>query len=227
MTAGLVCEGVDFVRRGRGGAEEAILVGIEARFPAGAVSVITGATGAGKSTLLHLLAGLMRPTRGRILADGEPVSRWITPHLDRWRRRVGIVFQEGGLFDDLTVLENVLVPLVPRGGSVETMRAESLHWLRWMDVDPLAAEPAGSLSGGQRQRVAAARALALRPEILLADEPTAHQDETGARRIIDALRHAEARGATVVAAAHDPRLCGPDAETLRWRLTDGRLSEIP
>ncbi len=180
-----------------------LLRDIDAAFPGGQVVLVSGRSGAGKSTLLHLLAGLLRPSRGEILADGQPVSRWLTAHRDRWRRRVGIVFQQDHLVSDLTVLENVMLPLVPRSGGPRHWRTCGLAMLARLDAGDLAPQPVAALSGGQRQRVAAARALVDAPDYVVADEPAAHQDLDNARRLGRLLRQTADRGAVVVVAAHD------------------------
>jgi ABC-type lipoprotein export system ATPase subunit len=184
-------------------ATESLLRNIDAVFSGGRVVLISGRSGAGKSTLLHLLAGLLRPTSGEILADGQPVSRWLTAHRDRWRRRVGIVFQQDHLISDLTVLENVMLPLIPRSGSPRHWRDSSRKMLARLNAGPLAQQSVNALSGGQRQRVATARALVDAPDYILADEPTAHQDLENAQRLGRLLRQAADRGAVVVVAAHD------------------------
>ncbi|MGD9331582.1 MAG: ATP-binding cassette domain-containing protein [Desulfobacterales bacterium] len=176
---------------------------IDALFPGGQVSLVSGPSGAGKSTLLHLLAALLRPTSGEIVADGQPVSRWLTTHRDRWRRHLGIVFQQDRLVSRLTALENVMLPLIPRSGGPHQWRRRSQEMLSRLNAGALAGKMVAALSGGQRQRVAGARALVNRPDYLLADEPVAHQDLDNARRVGDLLQQAADRGAVVVVAAHD------------------------
>ena len=176
---------------------------IDAVFPGGQVSLVSGPSGAGKSTLLHLLAGLLRPTGGEIVADGQPVSRWLTAHRDRWRRRVGIIFQQDHLINHLTALENVMLPLIPRSGGPRHWRTRSQEMLARLDVAALSGKMISTLSGGQRQRVAGARALVDAPDYVLADEPAAHQDFENACRVGDLLRQAANRGAVVIVVAHD------------------------
>lgn len=187
----------------RGNAPDLLLRDIAARFPGGRITLISGASGVGKSTLLHLLAGLLRPRQGEIWADGQPVSRWLAAHRDRWRRQVGIMFQQDRLIGHLTALENVFLPLIPRNGGPRQWRARGLDMLARLKVDELAGQPATSLSGGQRQRVSAARALVGAPDYIVADEPAAHQDLENARGLGLILREAADRGAVVVVAAHD------------------------
>ena len=106
---GLICRQI--VYQHRGGPQ--VFDGLDACFPRRSMTLVTGSTGIGKSTLLHLLGGLLRPTSGEILVGGKSVSRWRTVHLDRWRRQVGYLFQHLHLIHELTVLDNVVLPLVP------------------------------------------------------------------------------------------------------------------
>jgi len=204
-----------------------LLRDIEAVFPGGQIVLVSGRSGAGKSTLLHLLAGLLRPSSGEIVADGQPVSRWLTAHRDRWRRRVGVVFQQDRLVSDLTVLENVMLPLVPRSGGLRHWRTSGLAMLARLDAYDLAPQSVDALSGGQRQRVAAARALVDTPDYVVADEPTAHQDLDNARRLGHLLRQTADRGAVVVVAAHDRHVDEWLNVDQRLMLDNGYLQPAP
>jgi ABC-type lipoprotein export system ATPase subunit len=201
----------------------ALLDDVDLSLSGGEVVLVSGISGAGKSTLLHLLSGLLRPTAGEILADQEPISRWLTSHRDRWRRRVGIIFQQEHLAAELSVLENVMLPLIPRSGGPRRWRAQSREILSCLDVGHLAGAAIASLSGGQRQRVAVARALVDAPDYIMADEPAAHQDEANARRIGSLLRKAADRGAVVVVAGHDRQGHGWIAIDRHLILSDGKL----
>jgi ABC-type lipoprotein export system ATPase subunit len=221
---GLATRGLELVYDASAGSPRTVLQDVSAVFPRGALSLVTGATGAGKSSLLHLLAGLLRPTAGEVLADGAPVSRWVAGHRDRWRRRVGVVFQAANLFSGLSVLENVILPLVPRGRSLTALRAAGLEVLAELGLADLAGAWADRLSGGERQRVALARALVGRPDFLIADEPTAHQDPENAARVLQALAACRGRNAAVVVAAHDPRVIAAGVADRHWHLAAGRLA---
>ncbi len=180
----------------------AVLRGVNAVFPSGAIGLVTGENGSGKTTLLHLLAGLLRPTEGEVEADGQPVSRWTASHRDRWRRRVGIGFQHLRLIGDLTALENVMLPSLPRERSLKPLRERAMAALDKLECADLAFRSAEGLSGGERQRIALARALAHHPRYLIVDEAFSHQDGKGAALIKTALVGMAERGATVVASAH-------------------------
>jgi len=227
MGSALVCQDITLLRRGWDGSPRTVLKSVNAVFSAGQVTLISGLTGAGKSTLLHILAGLLRPSQGQVLADNCPVSRWNTAYRDRWRRKVGIVFQHPRLLIDLTVLENVMLPMIPRISSIARLRQHGYEALEKLDISHLAGQPAFMLSGGEQQRVSIARALVSQPEILIADEPTAHQDEAGAAAIIQRISECRRPGSITIIAAHDARLVGHGKFADRqFELKDGSLKEL-
>lgn len=189
----------------------------------GSPLLITGATGEGKSSLLHILAGLHRPRSGQVWADGAPVSRWLAGHRDQWRRRAGIVFQQPLLLPDLSALENVILPLLPRTDRISSPRRQAETALGLCRMAHAAARPARLLSGGESQRVALARALVVEPDWLFLDEPTAHQDADGVAVVLDCLRRAALRGAAVIVVSHDPRLADCPFFVRRYHLAGGCL----
>lgn len=181
---------------------------------------LIGPSGSGKSTLLHLLAGLERPTSGSVewpaLGARTPDSR--RPFVPG----VAVVFQGPSLVPTLDVLENVLVPLQLQGISAVEARHRAGEALQAVGVDDLVDRLPEELSGGQAQRVAVARALATRPQAILADEPTGQLDAATGRHVVEALLDAADRaGAALLVTTHDPRV----AERLhtRWVMEDGRL----
>jgi ABC-type lipoprotein export system ATPase subunit len=220
---GLACRALTFSRPTAG----LVLDGIEADFPCGRATLITGATGAGKSTLLHLLAGLLGPTSGEVWADGLPVSRWSAPHRECWRRTVGIVFQHLHLLNDVTLLENVLLPCVPRPERWPAALGEARRLLERLGLGALEAVAPARLSGGERQRAALARALIGHPRFLLLDEPSAFQDDGRIAGLLGLLAEATGQGGCVVVCSHDPRLAAADLFQSRYRLAQGRLEPCP
>lgn len=224
MNQGWRCSNVELVRPGADGKKRAVLANLNAEFNLGRVTVITGATGAGKSTLLHLLGGLLRPTSGEVWASGQPLSRWTSVHRDRWRRQVGIVFQSPALLKDLSVLENVLLPMIPRASSLPPLIHAARRLLRQLDLSHTAQQTVTALSGGERQRVTVARALISQPKFITADEPTAHQDRDHAQQVLAKLRATAYEGqAAVVIAAHDARVLEAMADATGYHLDGGRL----
>jgi ABC-type glutathione transport system ATPase component len=145
LNTGLACCRLDFRWPGKQADAPFVLESVEAGFSPGTVSLVTGATGSGKSTLLHLLAGLLRPSAGEVWADGQPVSRWPSRHRDPWRQQTGIVFQHLALVPDLTVAENLLLPLIPRRNNWSRMQADVHRQLTEADLSDLATVPANAL----------------------------------------------------------------------------------
>ena len=227
MNLSLACHNVSLFRRQPDGSERAILKNIDTTLKAGEGIMINGKTGAGKSTLLHLLAGLLRPSQGQITANGQPISRWNTFHRDRWRRQVGIVFQHPQLIKEFTVLENVILPMIPRANTISQLRKLAWEALDTFEISHLAKQKVLSLSGGEKQRVSIARAVISRPAILIADEPTAHQDDEGAELIIDKFVGWKQPHTITIVAAHDPRWAehGKFADK-RFQLENGQLKEL-
>jgi putative ABC transport system ATP-binding protein len=224
----LTCRQVGLNHTAADGSEKRILREVSLEAKSGEISLVTGAVGAGKSSLLHILAGLQRPTTGVVMADGQPVSRWTGAFRDRWRRQLGIVMQHPQLLRDLTVLENVMLPMVPGAPSLSAIRRRALQRLEELQIESLAGESVRFLSGGELQRVSLARALAPEPGVLIADEPTAHQDENGAGLVTALLERVKKKPGIVILACHDDR-------RQRWsplvdrhfRLRNGRLVQLP
>ncbi len=224
VASGLFCQRLTFSRPGAG----VVLNKIDAVFGDGQMALVTGRTGAGKSTLLHLLGAMLPPTSGEIWADGQPVSRWPASHRDVWRRKVGFVFQHLHLRSDLTVKENLLLPLVPRLGRDAGAACGIETLLERLDLAALGGERLQTLSGGQRQRVAVGRALAVAPAFLLLDEPTAFQDDEQTGRLLTLFAETAARGACVIISSHDQRLRAAQNIFQQYRrLHHGRLEVLP
>jgi putative ABC transport system ATP-binding protein len=179
------------------------------------ILAVTGRSGSGKTTLLAVLAGLLAPTTGSVRFGGTPVVAGDVTHL----HRTGVVLQLYGLVGVLTAQENVEVALQARGIGGHTVRSRATHALERVGLTDLSDRLVEQLSGGQRQRVAVARALVVRPGLLLADEPTAELDAANRDRIVVQLRAEADRGAAVILATHDPEVAARcDAEI---HLVDG------
>ncbi|PIE23201.1 MAG: hypothetical protein CSA62_08290 [Planctomycetota bacterium] len=219
----LECSAVSVIRKGPGGEERALLCQIDLALRPASCNLLLGPTGSGKSTLLQVLAGLQRPSEGELRAFGEPVSRWTAGHRDLWRRRVGMAFQDPELFEELTVEENIAAPLLPRAMSHAAKRQACQSILESLQISSLAAQAVSDISGGERQRVALARAAVAEPEILLLDEPSAHQDAEHLELVLALIRGAAQRGACVVVATHDPRVLEALDLAQTLRLSGGRL----
>jgi len=188
------------------------------------VSVI-GPSGCGKTTLLSLMGGLDRPTTGRVFAAGLALDELSETALADYRlQRVATIFQTFNLIGAMSVLENVSLPLVLAGIDPAERRARALHLLELVGLEGKARVRASRLSGGEQQKVAIARALANRPGLILADEPTGSLDSAAGKRILDLLKDLNRRGATVVLVTHDPEVARHSNRALR--MMDGRAFEL-
>jgi putative ABC transport system ATP-binding protein len=189
-----------------GGRSLTILDGITLDVAAGEVLAITGPSGSGKSTLLGLVAGLDRPSAGSIVVAGVDITRLDEDALARFRREtLGYVFQSYHLIPTLTAVENVAVPLEIAGAPNALARARAL--LDDVGLADRAHHYPVQLSGGEQQRAALARAVALDPGLLLADEPTGNLDSATGGRIVELLLELKRRrGATLVLVTHDEAL---------------------
>jgi len=187
----------------------------------GSFVAVTGPSGSGKTTLLQLIGSLDRPTSGRILVDGIDVGA--LRHPARFRRsEVGFVFQGNHLLASLTVVQNVELPMVGAHVPRRRRRARALELLEQVGLPGRAHDLPSELSGGERQRVATARALANRPALVLADEPTGSLDAEASRelwRYLAAL--CASRSTTVIVASHDPTVAERADRSLH--LAHGRL----
>ena len=188
----------------------------------GSFQFLTGPSGAGKTTLLRLILLAVKPTRGLISVFGEEVNRISKPRLTKLRRRMGIVFQDFRLLNHLTTFENVALPLRAQGKEEASYRAEVLELLRWVGIGERMHVLPPVLSGGEKQRAAIARALIVRPDLLLADEPTGNVDPPLARRLLRLFIELNRLGTSVVIATHDLALMD-QLDARRLVLGEGRL----
>jgi putative ABC transport system ATP-binding protein len=174
---------------------------------AGEAVAIMGPSGSGKSTLLNLIAGMDRPTSGAVRVGGERVDRLSETAAARFRRRqVGMIFQFFNLLDDMTVLDNVLLPAHLAGIRSSAARARAAELIATLRIAHRRDAYPARLSGGERQRVAIARALINRPSVLLADEPTGAVDTTTGEEIGALLAGLNAEGQTLIMVTHNPDL---------------------
>ena len=196
----------DLTRRyGEGEATVHALAGVTVGFPAGQFTAIMGPSGSGKSTLMHLLAGLDRPTSGSVVLDGTELSKLDDKRLTDVRRdKVGFIFQSFNLLPVLSAQENIELPLSIAGRKPDRAWMDSLIATVGLG-DRLRHRPA-ELSGGQQQRVAVARALASRPRVVFADEPTGNLDSRTSAEVLELLRRCvDEFGQTIVMVTHDAR----------------------
>lgn len=193
------------------------------RLPRGAFVAIVGPAAAGKSVLLKLACGLQRVTSGRVQLHGVTIGDRSPAELRTLRARIGMVFQNDALFDDLRVLQNVALPLLRRGVPKEEADRRATAALVDVGLEAAAEKLPSQLSGGMKKRVGVARAVVGAPELALYDEPTAGLDPATTRRILDLVeaQHARLGGLTLVAGA-DPAPLFPRAD-LAIVLDEGRV----
>ncbi|HET7701222.1 MAG TPA: ABC transporter ATP-binding protein [Candidatus Limnocylindria bacterium] len=199
----------------------AALAGLDLEVARGEFVAVMGPSGSGKSTLLNILAGLERPSAGRVVVDGIDVGALDENGLARYRRdRIGIVFQAFNLLPRYRVLDNVGFPLlfagIPRGERIR--RASAV--LDRLGMGPRATHRPSQLSGGEMQRTAIARALVTDPALLLADEPTGNLDSANGAALLALLDELHANGQTIVLVTHDESIAARAQRVVRMR--DGR-----
>lgn len=180
--------------------------------PPSSLTCVTGRSGAGKSTLLYCLAGVLR-AEGHVELMGHPLTSSPAQRAAVRMAQCGFIFQRGELLPELSVVENVALPLRLAGESRRQALDSALVWLSQLGIEDCAGRAPDEISGGQAQRASVARALIHGPRIVFADEPTASCDAASRDNVLEAMRLAVAGGAAIVCATHDPALVGiADAE---------------
>ncbi len=174
----------------------------------GEIFAIMGPSGSGKSTLLHCLAGIFTPDSGQVLFDGQLVNAMSEADRTRLRRTAfGFVFQLGQLVPELTAADNVALPLLLNRAKRKVAYHTAATWLTRLGIGGKGGSRAGELSGGEAQRVAVARALALAPTVIFADEPTGSLDSLASEKVMELLTGlAREQGTTVVIVTHEARI---------------------
>lgn len=219
----IVARAIDLTKTyGKGDSRVMALDHVDVGFARGEMTAIMGPSGSGKSTLMHCMAGLDRPTSGRVVVEGLEVSSMSQRELTKLRReQIGFIFQSFNLVPTLTAEENILLPLEIAKRPID--RA-------WFDkvVDVVGLRPRlthrpSQLSGGQQQRVACARAIMARPAVIFADEPTGNLDSRSSREVLGFLKDSvHDYGQTIVMVTHDPRAASYADRVLV--LADGRIT---
>jgi putative ABC transport system ATP-binding protein len=205
----------------------------------GRVTVLKGPSGSGKTTLLTLIGCMARPTSGRIMLRkfgifafpgmGDADEMEITSLPERFltgirRTAFGFIFQHFNLVRGITVLENVMLPAYPTGEGQGAVRKRGLKLLEMFDISRHAASRVDLLSGGETQRVAIARALINNPQVLIADEPTAHLDTKLSREFMEIIGTFKAEGKTILIASHDPLVFDSPLADLVVEMRDGSIT---
>ncbi len=199
-----------------------ILDGITLGAKRGDMILIEGPSGIGKTTLLNIITGIDLPDEGDVIIDGKNIVKMNEDQRAKYRlMKIGIVFQQSNLIEDLNVEENIALPLKLAGKKWKD-RVDEL--LRYLKLEHVRHQFPNSLSGGEQQRVAIARAIANKPEILVADEPTSNLDDENTEKIVEMFRDINrTMNTTIVIASHDPRMESLNAK--RYVLKEGKLYE--
>jgi putative ABC transport system ATP-binding protein len=219
----LVASGIEMTFQS--GAERyQVLKGIDLTVSKGQIQILMGPSGSGKTTLLSILSGLLTPTAGKVCLLGTEITTLSRTQLAKFRlEHIGFIFQGFNLFPALTAAENVEVALNLKGIRGRQARIQSHFLLEQVGLGDRASYKPKDLSGGQKQRVAIARALAGKPQLIMADEPTAALDAHSGHAVIELLRVlAKEEGATVLMVTHDPRIL--DVADRVVYLEDGQLT---
>ncbi|MFE0208300.1 ABC transporter ATP-binding protein [Streptomyces sp. NPDC058985] len=212
---------LDGVRKEFG--ESIALDGVSLEIRAGEAVAVMGPSGSGKSTLLNMVAGLDRPTSGRVVVHGEDLEGLGEKELALFRRRrIGMIFQFFNLLDDLPALDNVALAAQLTGTPAKAARKRALELLGELGIADRKDIYPAALSGGERQRVAVARALMNRPALLLADEPTGALDSRSGDQVMDLLIDLNTIGQTLLMVTHDERLAMRCASRV-IEFADGRM----
>jgi putative ABC transport system ATP-binding protein len=200
----IAAEDVEMVY-GAGASSVRALSGLSLFVPRGQFVIVRGRSGSGKTTLLHVIAGLRRPTAGRVAVGGTEVQRLSESDSARFRRRhIGLVYQFFNLVPTLSVEHNVALPLLMDGRHIRELRPRVASLLERLEIGGAGARDTSQLSGGQMQRVAIARAIIAEPVLVLADEPTGNLDFDTGRSVLRLFRElCDERGMTFVMMTHD------------------------
>src|SRR5437868_12027671 len=202
------------------------LRGVSLSIAPGEFIAIMGPSGCGKSTLLSLIGGLDRPTEGTIVAGGRKLSEMRDRQLADYRlQHVGTIFQSFNLIPTMSALDNVALPMTLGGIPAAQRRERGRRPLEKVGLKDRVNFRPTRLSGGEQQRVSVARALANRPGLILADEPTGNLDEEAGQGVLDLIKEMHQLGATVVMVTHDPDVAAVADRTVRMR--NGNITEDP
>lgn len=181
----------------------------------GELVYLAGPSGAGKSTLLKMIAAIERPSAGKILVNGQDIAKLKNASVPYLRRNLGLIFQQQRLLTDRSILANVMLPLMVTGAARGEAERRARAALGRVGLEERAQSKPLELSGGEQQRVAIARAIVNRPQIILADEPTANLDRASANKVIDALRAFHAAGVTCMISTHDEQVLDRAGRVIR------------
>jgi len=181
------------------------LKSIDLELAKGETMILSGVSGSGKSTLLSLIAALDKPSSGKIVIEGELISKLPDLHASAYRAKsIGFIFQHFNLLESLSVEENVIAPLINSGLDIVAIKELAAKSMQRAAISHKASQQVKELSGGEKQRCAIARALVHEPKLIICDEPTANLDRENSLKFIEILQALHKRGKTIIVATHDP-----------------------
>lgn len=201
-----------------------VLKNVSLTIPGGEFRYLVGPSGAGKSSLLRLLFMDTYPTDGSVLLFGSDVQKTNAKERAIIRQKIGIVFQDFRLLNNLSLADNVALPRLISGENLQVAREEALELIRWVGLDHRINSPPQTLSGGERQRIAIARAVINRPKLLIGDEPTGSVDDAMGDRLLSLFEYLNRIGTTIILATHSKSLIDRFPHPV-ITLEDGRLIE--
>lgn len=205
--------------------DKKVLNGVSFTVRRGETKLILGRSGGGKSTTIRMILGLLKPDSGQILIDGEDITNYTEAQMMNVRQKIGMVFQEGALFDSLSVYENVAYRLHEQGVDEEEVETEVRRMLQFVDLEEAIDKMPSELSGGMRRRVGIARALVGDPKIVLFDEPTAGLDPPTARTICElAIKLRDLEDVSSIFVTHEMQNLGYLCSEYATVTSDGEIS---
>jgi len=182
-----------------------VLKDINLEVNSGELLILEGVSGSGKSTLLSLIAGMEKPTSGKLEVLNEPIAKLPDIHISAFRaKKIGMIFQNFNLLESFSVIDNVMLPLANQNINLKDAKDLAIKALKNVNIENLEKKDVKYLSGGQKQRVAIARAIVNKPKLLLCDEPTANLDRANSINFIKLLKELNNSGLSAIVATHDP-----------------------
>ncbi|HEV7816522.1 MAG TPA: ATP-binding cassette domain-containing protein [Janthinobacterium sp.] len=192
----------------------------------GELVFLAGPSGAGKSTLLKMIAAMERPSQGSVIVNGQDIGKLKPAGVPFLRRNLGLIFQQQRLLTDRSILSNVMLPLLVAGGARSQAEQRARAALDKVGLLDRALARPQALSGGEQQRVAIARAIVNRPQIILADEPTASLDRASANKVLDALKAFHSVGVTCLISTHDEQMLDTAARVIHLKKGELALAGV-
>jgi len=209
---------------GDGDSKVDVLKDINLEVGRGECIILKGVSGSGKTTLLSIIAGLDRPSSGKVIVDGEAIAKLPDMHISEFRaKKIGMIFQNFNLIEHLSAAENVMIPLIPSGLDMDEVTDMTNKAMELANISHKADTMASRLSGGEKQRVAIARALVADPMVILCDEPTANLDRANSLQFIETMKELHELGKTIVIATHDPLFDNLDFANRVIPMEDGKI----